>query len=114
MRFPLLGGDRKDHQLGEEIHTHLRMAERERIERGESAKQAQQSARREFGNEVLVKEATRETWGWIWIEQFCMDVGYGLRMLRKNSGFTTVAVLTVALGIGANTAIFSVIDATLL
>src|SRR5580658_3467604 len=105
---------RRERDLEAELRAHLEMAAQDARARGESPEAARLAALREFGNCDLVKETTRDIWGRNPFQGITDDLRAGLRTFRKNPAFAAILILTLALGIGANTAIFSLIDAVML
>jgi ABC-type antimicrobial peptide transport system permease subunit len=105
---------KQDQDLEDELQSHLRMAAQDRVDRGETQDRAEAAARREMGNAGLIKEVTREMWGWITLERLLQDLRFGARILRRNPATTFVSVVTLGLGISASTAIFSVVYGILL
>jgi putative ABC transport system permease protein len=100
--------------LAEEIRAHLEMEEQENLESGMAPEEAHYAALRRFGNVSLAQERSREMWGWKSVETLWRDLHFGLRQLRRNPGFTAVAVITLALGIGGTVVVFSLLEAVLL
>jgi putative ABC transport system permease protein len=101
---------RRERDLEEEIRSHLRLAAEDRADRGVDPADAERAARREFGNVALVKDVTRDMWPGGWLDRLAQDVRFAFRLLRRNPGFALTAILTIALGIGANTTVFTIVD----
>jgi predicted permease len=105
---------RRKQELDEELQAHLQMAAQDRQHLGESPEEARRAALREFGNVGLVKDVTRESWGWTHLERILQDLKYALRQLVRSPGFAVTVIATLALGLGATVAMFTVVDRVLL
>ncbi len=110
----VFSGRRRASELRNEIRAHIAMEEEENVEAGMPSEEAHYAALRRFGNMTLAQERSREMWAWNWVETFLQDIRYGFRQLRRSPGFAAVSVLTLALGLAASAAIFSVINGVLL
>jgi len=105
---------KRNTDLERELQSDLELEEEEQRERGLSSKEARRAALRAFGNPTLIREQTRATWSWSWLESFATDLKYGLRGMGRNPGSTIFAILIVGLGIGGASTVFSVVNALLL
>jgi hypothetical protein len=105
---------RRYHELSESIREHLEEKIADLMDHGMTREQAEQAARREFGNVTLIEQRSREVWQRPTLESILADLRYALRQLRRAPGFAVTAIVVLALGIGASVAIFAFVDAALL
>ncbi len=105
---------KRDADLEQELRSDLELEEEEQREGGMSEQEARYAALRAFGNPALIREQTRAIWSWNWLESLARDLRFSLRTLRRTPGFTVIAILVMALGIGANVALFTVVRGVLL
>jgi hypothetical protein len=105
---------RREESLDNEIHDYIERETQDNMAAGMPPDEARHAALRKFGPVLNIKEETRAAWGWAWFERLVQDLRHGRRMLAKNPGFTAVAVISIAIGVGANCATFSFGDAMLL
>src|SRR5437016_3253938 len=110
----LFGRNRSAERLDDEIQFHLEQQIAENIGAGMSRDEARYTAMRAFGNPTVLKEETRDSWGWIWLEHLTRDLSYVVRTLRRSPGFTLAVILVMTLGIGANIALFTIVRSVLL
>ena len=106
--------ERRKQDLEDELHAHLQMEVADRISRGESPEHAQSAAQREFGNLAVIQDVTHNMWSWTRLERFQNDLRFALRVLGRSWGFSLSVVLTLAIGVGATCAMFTVVDRVLL
>src|ERR1700760_3552396 len=105
---------KRDAELERELRSDLELEEEEQREGGISGEEARYAALRAFGNPTLIREQTRAIWSWTWLESLARDLRLSLRTLRRTPSFTVIAVLVMAMGIGANVALFTVVRGVLL
>src|SRR6202789_1947849 len=110
----LFGRGRRYEDLSVSIQEHIEERAEELVDEGMTREQAEQRARREFGNVTLLRERSREEWQWSGLESIFADIKFTFRRLRRSPGFAITVLLTLAIGIGANTAVFSVLNSVLI
>src|SRR5579875_4018187 len=106
--------DARKAELDEEMEAHRRMAIADHRAQGKSEEEARAAVEQEMGNAPLAKDVTREAWGWLWLERLLLDARYALRQMKRSPGYAATVIGTLALGIGAATAMFTVVDHVLL
>jgi hypothetical protein len=110
----LVRRQRESERLHAELQFHIEQQTTENVAVGMSPEEADRAARQAFGNLALLREQVHETWSWTWAELFLQDVRYGIRTLMRSPGFLVMSILIMALGIGANAALFTVVRSVLL